>query len=54
MSDFSDWKLAVFDHLANHTKSVVIPLAILSDKITIEEAFKIARVDEDYQIRQWG
>jgi hypothetical protein len=54
VSDFSDWKLALFEHLANHTKSVVIPLAILSDSVSLENAFKVARVDEDYQIRQWG
>ena len=48
------WTLAALDCITTATKSLVIALATLGGRLTMEQAWDAARVEESYQIRQSG
>lgn len=50
----SPWQLAVLDTLTKITKSVTIPLAFHHGKLDATGVCIAARVEEDYQIEEWG
>ncbi|MDN5567723.1 MAG: ATPase, partial [Paracoccus sp. (in: a-proteobacteria)] len=34
--------------------SLLLGLAVIQDRVTVEEAFHLSRIDEDFQITRWG
>jgi ATP synthase F1 complex assembly factor 2 len=54
LASLSGWQLAALDSLTTVTKSFVISWALLTDRITITQAFEAARLEENFQMRQYG
>ncbi|CAM6102752.1 unnamed protein product [Calypogeia fissa] len=50
----NDWELAAIDSLAGSARSIVVALAIARNKLTIEEAIEVIRVEENHQVDDWG
>ncbi|KAH7373613.1 hypothetical protein KP509_17G065200 [Ceratopteris richardii] len=50
----NDWQLAAIDALSAAAKSLVIALAVSRGKLGIEEAIQAIRLEEDFQIEEWG
>eukprot|EP01006_Ploeotia_vitrea_P015450 TRINITY_DN44340_c0_g1_i1.p1 TRINITY_DN44340_c0_g1~~TRINITY_DN44340_c0_g1_i1.p1 ORF type:complete len:204 (-),score=104.50 TRINITY_DN44340_c0_g1_i1:116-727(-) len=48
------WRVAAFDAMVTTSKSMVIALALYFDRIGVDRAFKAARLEEDFQISEWG
>ena len=48
------WRLAGFSSLAMATRSVVIAFAALKGNLSIADILKAARVEEDFQVENWG
>ena len=53
-SDFGPFSLAAFHDLVVISGSLVLALAIAEKKVTANEAWEASRVDENWQIEQWG
>ncbi|CAL5084353.1 unnamed protein product [Urochloa decumbens] len=50
----TDCELASIDAVAAAAHSLVIPLAIFREKLGIEEAIELIRLEEDHQVDRWG
>ena len=50
----NDFELTALHHLAMGCKSLVLPLALLDRRITVQQAYEAARAEEDHQIQTWG
>ena len=50
----SEFELAALHDLVSITGSLVLGLAITRGRISAQEAWDIARIDETWQIEQWG
>lgn len=48
------WQLAALHQMTTLTGSALLAIARLKQAITVEEAWRAAHVDEDWQISQWG
>eukprot|EP00879_Flechtneria_rotunda_P016838 GHRR01017624.1.p2 GENE.GHRR01017624.1~~GHRR01017624.1.p2 ORF type:complete len:121 (-),score=50.89 GHRR01017624.1:425-787(-) len=48
------WHLAAAEQLISASKSVVIAAALLHNRVTIGQAVAAARVEEDFQLEDWG
>ncbi len=48
------WRLASLHQMTTLTGSALIALARLNGAMTVDEAWRAAHVDEDWQISQWG
>jgi chaperone required for assembly of F1-ATPase len=51
---FSAFELAALHVMTQLTGSALLPLAVALGKLTPEQAWAAAHVDEDWQISQWG
>ena len=49
-----DWRLTAIQALAQSAKSIAVPLKLFHGKLTAEEAFTAARVEEQHQIEACG
>ena len=49
-----DLHLVVLQTLAGGTGSIVLALAVLDGRVGWEEAHRLSRLDEDFQIEKWG
>lgn len=49
-----DLMLVVLQTLAGSSGSIVLALAVVEAQIAAEEALRLSRLDEDYQIEHWG
>ena len=49
-----DLRLTCLAHAAAIASSVVIGLALVARRLDAEDAFRMSRVDEDFQIERWG
>src|SRR5207245_2785737 len=49
-----DYTLAALDSLAHNSKSLIIAFALWKRHLTVEQAIKASRVEEDYQQQYWG
>lgn len=47
-------RLAAMHVLTTLTGSAILALAILRGRLGVEEAWRLAQIDEDWQIEQWG
>ena len=48
------WELTAFSEFVTLTGSLVLGLAVFEDRLPPEEAWTLSRVDEAWQIEQWG
>lgn len=48
------WELAALHEFVSHTGSLVLGLALLEGASDPDTAWRISRLDEDWQITQWG
>ncbi|MED6181209.1 hypothetical protein PIB30_017406 [Stylosanthes scabra] len=49
-----DCELAAIDAIAAAAHSLVIAIAVVRDKLQIEEAIELTRLEEDFQVERWG
>ncbi|MED6107117.1 hypothetical protein PIB30_011132 [Stylosanthes scabra] len=49
-----DCELAAIDAIAAAAHSLVIAIAVVRDKLQIEEAIELIRLEEDFQVERWG
>jgi chaperone required for assembly of F1-ATPase len=54
LEGFDAFSLAALHVMTQLAGSVLLPLALAAGKLSPEEAWKAAHVDEDWQISQWG
>ncbi|MET0667803.1 MAG: ATP12 family protein [Methyloceanibacter sp.] len=54
LQDFEPWSLAVLHVMTGLSGSALLALAVAFGRLTPEEAWEAAHVDEDWQIAQWG
>jgi ATP synthase mitochondrial F1 complex assembly factor 2 len=54
LESFDKWEFSALDSVTASTKSLVVGLAVLKNRLTIDEAYAAARVEEQYQIDEWG
>jgi len=50
----SNWNLVALESLAGTMKSTSLALSLIKNRIKIEEAFKLSRIEEDYQANLFG
>lgn len=54
LTGFDAWRLAALHVLAGLSGSALLALAVALGRLSPEEAWQAAHVDEDWQISQWG
>lgn len=52
--DMEPFALAAFHDLVALSGSLVLALAVIADRLDPEEAWRLSRIDEEWQIEQWG
>lgn len=50
----SHFQIAAFHDLVSLSGSLILALAVTHDRLSPDEAWAISRIDESYQISQWG
>lgn len=53
-SVFGDFQLAALNNMATLSASAILPLAVARGRISPEEAWEAANLEEAWNIRQWG
>ena len=54
VADLDDLGLVALQTLAGACGSIVLAFAVAEGRLSAEEAHRLSRVDEDYQIERWG
>lgn len=54
LADLDAFQLAAMHTMTTLMGSVVLALAVLKGRLSVQEAWEAAHVDEDWQIRKWG
>jgi chaperone required for assembly of F1-ATPase len=54
IAGLDDLMLVALQTLAGASGSIVLALAVLEGRLAAEEAHRLSRLDEDYQIERWG
>ncbi len=54
LGEFDAWRLAALHVMTGLTGSALLALAVALGRLTPDEAWAAAHVDEDWQISQWG
>ncbi|CBJ25926.1 similar to ATP synthase mitochondrial F1 complex assembly factor 2 [Ectocarpus siliculosus] len=54
LESLDEWGLAAVQSATMECKSLVIALALLFRKTTVEKAFDAARLEEEYNVERWG
>eukprot|EP00752_Nemacystus_decipiens_P018247 g16375.t1 len=54
LESMDEWGLAAVQSVTMECKSLVIALALLFRKTTVEKAFDAARLEEEYNVERWG
>lgn len=54
VAEFSPFQLAAFHDLVAISGSLVLAFAVTRNRLTTTEAWHLSRIDEDWQIEQWG
>ena len=52
--EMEPFALAAFHDLVALSGSLVLALAVVADRLDPEEAWRLSRIDEEWQIEQWG
>lgn len=53
-TDLDRWQLTAIEQLTTSSKSIVLAAAALQQRLTVEEAIAAARLEEDFQLEDWG
>jgi len=48
------WQLSGLQTAVDGTKSLILPLAVIGDKLTVEEAVYLSRLETEFQMEKWG
>lgn len=51
---YDNWSLSALSSATHCTGSIIISLALVKGRISLEDAFNASQVDETYQIELWG
>lgn len=51
---FDLYGLTALHDLVTIPGSLVLGLAVVQDRVSVDEAFQLSRIDEDFQISRWG
>ena len=54
VGQFDPFALTGFHDLVQLSGSLVLAAAVASDALTPQDAWPLSRIDEDFQISQWG
>lgn len=54
VSGLTPFRLAAFHDLVALSGSLVLALAVTRNRVGVEDAWRVSRIDEDWQIAQWG
>jgi len=54
LREHDDFALTAMNQMTTLTASLVLTLAIVHARLRVEEAWRAAHIDEDWQIAQWG
>jgi chaperone required for assembly of F1-ATPase len=54
VEEMDAFTLAAFHDLVALSGSLVLALAVAQGRLSAEEAWQLSRLDEDYQIEEWG
>ena len=50
----NNWKLLAVEFAASNLKSTALSIALMNDRIKVEEALDLSRLEENYQITLYG
>eukprot|EP00898_Chlorokybus_atmophyticus_P008007 jgi/Chlat1/8207/Chrsp76S07642 len=50
----TSWEISAIESLAGAARSVVIALAVVKGRLSMDEALQVIRCEEDYQTKEWG
>lgn len=48
------WALTGYERLVNTLKSLLLSIALVERRLTVEEAVSLSRLEQEYQISKWG
>jgi len=54
IQSYNNFQISALHELATISKSISIALAVTVGRLSVEQAWAVARVDEDFQISRWG
>ncbi|KAJ0015778.1 hypothetical protein NQD34_014068 [Periophthalmus magnuspinnatus] len=54
LKSYNFWSLTGLEYVITQLKSVVLALAMIDRHLSVEKAVLLSRLEEEYQIRQWG
>jgi len=54
VADLDPFALAAFHDLAALSGSLVLALAVIRGRLDLDEAWRLSRLDEDFQAEEWG
>ena len=54
INTLSIFELAAFYDMVSITGSLILGLAIINGRLSAEEAYQLSRIDEQWQLEQWG
>lgn len=54
LKSYNLWSLTGLEYVITQLKSVVLALAMIDKHLSVEKAVLLSRLEEEYQIRQWG
>jgi chaperone required for assembly of F1-ATPase len=54
IQSYNNFQISALHELATISKSISIALAVTTGRLSFEQAWAVARVDEDFQISRWG
>lgn len=54
LNSANNWQLAAVDALSASAKSLVVAMAVYRGRLGIEDAIQVIRLEEDFQIEDWG
>ena len=54
ISNLSIFELTAFYDMVSITGSLILGLAIINGRLSAEEAYQLSRIDEQWQLEQWG
>uniref|UniRef100_A0A671W089 ATP synthase mitochondrial F1 complex assembly factor 2 n=1 Tax=Sparus aurata TaxID=8175 RepID=A0A671W089_SPAAU len=54
LNSYNFWSLTGLEFVITQLKSVVLAMAMIDRHLNVEQAVLLSRLEEEYQIRQWG
>lgn len=54
LNSYNFWSMTGLEYVITQLKSVVLSMGIIDRHLSVEQAVLLSRLEEEYQIRQWG